>query len=255
MSDYKRIYSEFKVILEDCKRISIEHAGVASPTSAHYYASLIFTKLCTSGVTTLSICPSPKEIGKNAHWDCASVAALTRGVIETYLVFSYLCVEKCEPKEWEARWRLLNLHDHMSRLKMFKVMDDAEELVAQFESYTEEVKSDLEKTEFFNLLSEKQKKHYLKGNNAFFKSQDELIESAGGNVDEFRFRYRFLSNHTHSLPMGFYRMQESGRGTGVESETEIGYTGMCLDWAGECLTKAKLGFSDLWSNCSEAENA
>ncbi|MEW8509047.1 MAG: DUF5677 domain-containing protein [Candidatus Thiodiazotropha sp.] len=246
MSDYKEIYNIFQVLLEDCKRISIENSGVSSPTSTHYFASLLFTKLCTSGVTTLAICPSPSKVGKNAHWDCASVASLTRGIIETYLVFFYLCVEKCDPKEWEARWRLLNLHDHMSRLKMFRVMEGADDQVAQFESYSDEVKSDLEKVDYFKSLPNKQKKHYIKGNNAFFKSQDELVESAGGNVKEFRFRYRFLSNHTHSYPMGFYRMAESGRGTGMESEVEIGYTGMCLTWASEYLTKAKSEFSDLW---------
>ncbi|MCG7945326.1 MAG: DUF5677 domain-containing protein [Candidatus Thiodiazotropha taylori] len=251
MSDYKEIYNDFQVILEDCKRLSIENAGVSSPTSAHYYASLIFTKLCTSGVTTLSICPSPSKVGKNAHWDCASVASLTRGIIETYLVFFYLCVEESDPKEWEARRRLLNLHDHMSRLKMFRVMEGADNQVAQFERYTDEVKSDLEKTDYFKSLTSKQKMHYLKGNNAFFKSQDELIESSGGNVDDFRFMYRFLSNHTHSYPMGFYRMAESGRGTGVESEVEIEYTGMCLSWAGLYLTKAKSGFFDLWANHRE----
>lgn len=254
MSEYKESYNNFKRVLDSCKRISMEYAGIASPTSAHYYASLIFTKLCTSGVTVLSICPPPSNIGKNKHWDCASVATLTRSIIETYLVFFYLCVEACDPKEWEARWRLLNLHDHMSRLKMFKVMEGAEDRVEQFENYTNEVKSDLENTDYFNSLSGKLKKHYLKGNNAFFKSQDELIAAAGGNVDEFRFRYRFLSNHTHSYPMGFYRMAEGGRGTGVESDLEIGYSGICLAWASESLTKAKSEFINLWETQHEPEN-
>lgn len=248
MSDYEDSLNKFEAILDDCKRLSVQHTGILSPTSSHYYASLIFTKLCTSGVTTLSICPSPQGIGNDEHWDCASVAALTRGLIETYLILHYLCIEKCNSSEWEARWRLMNLHDHMSRLKMFRVMKDSEEQVAKFESATDGIKSDLEKTNYFQALTAVQKKHYLKGNNAFFKSQDELIESSGGDVDEFRFRYRFLSNHTHSYPMGFYRMAESGRGTGVESDTEVGYTGMCLSWASEYLTKAKIGFSDLWES-------
>lgn len=254
MSDYKESYKTFEAILEDCKNASINNAGIASPTSSHYYASLIFTKLCTSGISVLSICPSPQSIGKKAHWDCACVATLTRCIIETYLVLHYLCIENCDSKEWEARWRLMNLHDHISRLKMFMVIEGSENQVAKFEAYTDEVKSDLSKTEYFQSLSEKQQKHYLKGNHAFFKSQDELIESAGGDVNEFRFRYRFLSNHTHSYPMGFYRMAKSGRGTGVESEIEIGYTGMCLTWAGECLEKARPGFLELWDTRPNTTN-
>ena len=95
---------------------------------------------------------------------------------------------------------------------------------------------------------EKQQKHYLKGNNAFFKSQDKLIEAASCKVDEFRFRYRFLSNHTHSYPMGFYRMAEIGHGTGVESKSEVECSGMWLTWATECLEKAKNGFAGLFSS-------
>lgn len=246
MSDYEKIYERFIATLDRCKNTSSEKAGIPSPTSSHYYSALIFTKLCTSAVSLLSICPPPKKIGKSVHWDCASAATLTRSIVEAYLVFYYICIEECEEKEWQARWRLLNLHDHMSRLKMFKVMEDAGDQVKQFEEYTPTVQSDLEKTEFFQALSEKQRNHYLKGNNAFFKSQDELIESAGGSVKEFRFRYRFLSNHAHSYPMGFYRMAESGRGAGTESKCEIGYTGLCLEWTTKCLEKAQSEFVSKW---------
>ena len=142
----------------------------------------------------------------------------------------------------------MNLHDHMSRLRMFKVMDSADEQVKHFEGYTDKVKFDFEETEFFKLLCEKQQKHYLKGNNAFFKSQDKLIEAASCKVDGFRFRYRFLSNHTHSYPMGFYRMAKSGLGTGVKSKSEVGCSGMCLTWATECLEEAKNGFAALFSS-------
>lgn len=246
MDNYKKIYNEFKVTLEDCKNISYNHAGIPAPTSVHYYSSLLFTKLCASSVTVLSICPKPKKIGQNAHWDCSSVAALTRGIIEAYLVFYYLCIDKCDSIEWEARWRLLNLHDHMSRLKLFKTAND-EETIEQFNQYTDQVKADLEQTEYFKRLNVDQKKRYLKGEKAFFKSQDELIESMHGNVSEFRFKYRFLSNHTHSYPMGFYRMAENSQGTGVESVLEISYSGMCLSWACEYLTKAKSEFLELWT--------
>ena len=129
---------------------------------------------------------------------------------------------------------------------MFKVKDGADEQVKHFEGCTDKVKFDLEETEYFKLLCEKQQKHCLKGNNAFFKSQDELIEAASCNVDEFR--YRFLSNHTHSYPMGFYRMAEIGRGTGVESKSEVECSGMCLTWATECPEKAKFGFTGLLSS-------
>ena len=249
MNEYEQSYIDFQDTLERCMILSKKYAGIPSPSSAHFYASLIFTKLCVSSVSALSICPTPDKIGQDAHWDCASVASLTRGIIETYLVFFYLCIDECDNSEWNARWRLMNLHDHMSRLKMFKVMDDSEseKQVALFDSATEEVKSDLKEVEFFKKISTKQQKHFLKGNTPFFQSKDEIIEASGGSVKEFRFWYRFLSNHAHSFPMGFYRMAQNGRGSGVESTSEVAYSGMCLNCVSEYLKQAENNFEKLWT--------
>ncbi len=247
MEEYVDNYHDFERIINDAKTLSIKFSGIPAPTSSHYYASLIFTKLCVSGETIINNCPNPKQLGCDAHWDFASVATLTRGVIEAYLLFYYLCLEKCSQNEWEGRWRLMNFHDHMSRLKMFSVLKDSDES-EKFERSTEDVKFDLENTSYFKSLTERKRKHFLKGNTAFFLSKDEIVASYGGDVDDFRFCYRFLSNHAHTYPMGFYRMKEGNRGCGVETSTEIHYTGMCLSWANEYLRLASDGFSNKWES-------
>ncbi|WP_442961724.1 DUF5677 domain-containing protein [Pseudoalteromonas sp. B62] len=61
-------------------------------------------------------------MGKVAHWDYSSVASLIRDLIECYLTFYYLCSDKCSSEEWNARWQLMNLHDHLSRVKMFNAL-------------------------------------------------------------------------------------------------------------------------------------
>lgn len=247
MKEYVNNYNNFENVLNKNKALSVKYAGIPAPTSSHYYASLIFTKLCVSGETIINNCPNPSKLGCNEHWDFASVATLTRGVIETYLLFYYLCIEECGKDEWEGRWRLMNLHDHMSRLKMFSSGKNQQE-VNEFLDGTQEVKTDLENSTFFKSLSEKRRKHFLKGNTAFFLSKDEIVKRLGGDIDDFRFSYRFLSNHTHTYPMGFYRMKESNRGCGVETETEVYYTSMCLAWANQYLELASNEFSKKWES-------
>jgi hypothetical protein len=169
-------------------------------------------------------------------------------------MFFYLCVEECDPEEWQARWRLLNLHDHMSRHRMFTSLGEATgnyDSAKKFEMHADEVRGDLLKTQYFQSLSERLQKHYLRGVEPFFKSQDEIIVASGGNVWEFRYMYRFLSNHTHSYPMGFYRMVESDRGRGVETASEIAYTANALSWALEYLESAKDGFYKIWTPHAE----
>lgn len=251
MSNYQDIHSKFLETLDECRNTSIKYSGIPAPTSKHYYASLLFTKLCVSSKSLYSLCPEQSNSSESQHWDCSSVVTLARSIIETYLVFFYFCVEQCDIDEWNARWRLMNLHDHMSRLKMFNVMEGGEDQVEMFERFTPEVKADLESCVFFQSLDERKRKHFLKGNTAFFKSQDEIVESAGLSVKKFRLQYRFLSNQTHSYPMGFYRMVDSNRGMGLETETEVGYTAQTLSWLSEYIIKANTEMHDLWQGHSE----
>ena len=248
MKEYLEIHKKYCSIIKQCTSTSRRFMGISSPTSAHFYASILFTKLCTGSLSIKELSPEPELIGSDAHWDFGSVASLTRSLIECYLVFFYLCIEKCMPEEWDARWKLMNLHDHMSRSKMFKAMGEDIESDELSNNNKDEVVSALKGNSWFKILSEKQQAHFLKGNTAFFKSQDEIVEASGGDISGFRFMYRFLSNNTHSFPMGFYRMADNDRGRGVESKIEIQYTGMCLHWAGEYLSKAKSEFIELFEN-------
>lgn len=242
---YKNTYNNFKDTLKRAKSLSVTYSGISAPTQSHFFSSLIFTKLCVSGETISRNCPSFSQLGCNAHWDFASVAALTRGIIEAYLTFFYLCIENCSCEEWETRWRLMNLHDHLSRYKMFLAANDTEES-EKFNRATDDVKSDLKKSRYFQSLPEKKRKHFLKGNTPFLLSKDEIVERFGGEINDFRYLYRFLSNNTHTYPMGFYRMTEGARGCGVETDIEVQYTIMCLSWADQYLTLAIDAFSKKW---------
>jgi len=248
MEEYSEIHNNYCSIIKQCTDSSRRFMGIPSPTSAHFYASLLFTKLCTCSVSIRALSPEPELIGLDAHWDFGSVVSLTRNTIECYLVFFYLCIEKCSNEEWNARWKLMNLHDHMSRTKMFRAMGEDVESGDLANEIKSDVLSALKDNPWFQKLSEKQQAHFLKGNTAFFKSQDEIVEASGGDVSEFRYMYRFLSNNTHSFPMGFYRMAENDRGRGIESKIEIQYTGMCLQWAGYYLNKAKFEFVELFES-------
>ena len=248
MEEYKKIHEKYSVIIKQCTISSRRFMGIPSETSAHFYASLLFTKLCTCSISIRNLSPKPELIGKDAHWDFGSVASLTRNIIECYLVFFYLCIDKCSKDEWDARWRLMNLHDHMSRTKLFQSMGEDVENNKDANNIKKDVLLALNNNVWFQKFTQKQQKHYLKGNTAFFKSQDEIIESSGGNISEFRYIYRFLSNNTHSFPMGFYRMADNDRGRGTESGIEVQYTGMCLEWAGHYLSNAESEFVELFEN-------
>jgi hypothetical protein len=242
--DYNESYAEFDKTFREVVKLSRDCAGISSPTGKHFYASVLFTRLCVSAVSLQKLSPDPRLLGKNAHWDYASVCSITRNIVECYLIFYYLCIQTVDDIEWEARWRLFNLHDCTQRTKMFASLDiaSAGEAAKVIEITLDELKAN----SYFQGLTKKQQRHYLKGNDAFFMSQDQIVQSYGGDVNEFRFLYLFLSNQVHSLPMSFYRVSEQERGRGVESEVEVGYTALCLDSARQYLGQACKDYKNLF---------
>jgi len=246
MNDYRESYGEFDKSSKSLRKLSHECAGIPSPHGKHFYASVLFTRLCVSAVSLQSLCPNPKSLGQGSHWDYVSACTLARNIVECYLTFYYLCIQKVSEPEWEARWRLLNLHDCLQREKMFACMNiETEEEAAKVIKITIQ---ELRENAYFKTLPAKQQQHYLKGNNALFMSQDDIVRSYGGDVDDFRLMYRFLSNQVHSFPMSFYRVGEQERGRGVESEIEIGYTALCLDTVRQYLDRAYKEYEDLFRN-------
>jgi hypothetical protein len=242
--NYHESYAELDKTLRQAIKLSRGCAEIPSPSGKHFYASALFTKLCVSAVSLQKLSPHPRLLGQDVHWDYASVCSVARNIVECYLIFHYLCVQKVDDTEWEARWRLFNLHDCIQRTKMFSSLNIAPE--GEEARVIEITLDELKANGYFQGLTQKQQRHYLKGNNALFMSQDQIVQSYGGDVNEFRFLYRFLSNQVHSLPMSFYRMSEQERGRGVESEVEVGYTALCLDTAHQYFDQACKEYKSLF---------
>ena len=235
--NYHESYAEFNKTLKETVKLSHDRAGIPSPTGKHFYASVLFTRLCVSAVSLQKLSPDPRLLGQDAHWDYASACSITRNIVECYLIFHYLCVQTVDDIKWEARWRLFNLHDCIQRTKVFASLNIAPE--GEAAKVIKITLDELKANGYFQRLTQKQQQHYLKGNSALFMSQDQIVQSYGGDVNEFRFLYRFLSNQVHSLPMSFYRVSEQERGRGVESEVEVGYTALCLNTACQYLDQAR----------------
>ncbi len=226
-------------IIRQCIAVSQRCAGIQSATGAHYYASVLFTSLCTRGVSLAILAPhSPWSKKAIENWDFSSIAGLVRSILEVRLAFFYLCAENCQREEWECRWNLFNLHDCISRLCLFEDMPDAGEDLAGFHNQANELRARLTANSFFMGLPLKQRKRLLSGRHAYISSLEEIAIRAGVELDTFRLLYRLLSSHVHGLPMSFYRMGEEERGRGVISEVEEGYTSLCLSFAGRLLVAA-----------------
>ncbi|RTL20694.1 MAG: hypothetical protein EKK52_09775 [Burkholderiales bacterium] len=219
-------------VVRHCIAVSQACAGIPAPTGAHYYASVLFTSLCTRGVSLLTLLPRSPLVPKSLEqWDYSSCAGLVRSILEVRLAFFYLCAEEVSADEWNCRWNLFNLHDCTSRISLFQDMPGEAGEITGFQAQAEELKDRLRANAFFVGLSQKSQNKLINGHSAYHLPLEEIAARAGVELKVFRWLYRLFSSQVHGLPLAFYRMGEQNRGQGVYSETEESYTKLCIAFA------------------------
>ncbi|MCK1670412.1 DUF5677 domain-containing protein [Bradyrhizobium sp. 150] len=256
-ADYLERLHVIDNVVRECIHVSKQYAGIKSPTSRHFYASVLFTSLVTKGVSLAIFCPlSPWAEKMIEHWDYGSLTGVVRSMLETRLNFFYLCVEACTDEEWDCRWNLFNLHDSIARRRLFEAqqeMTGAEVSdIASFSTQADEVRQRLNANNFFLALPEKQRNKFLKGRDAHLYPLEEIAERAGVGRGVFKYLHVLFSQHVHGLPMSFYRMggDYPERGRGLPSEVEESYAALCLSFAATLLTGARDELHELFVGLS-----
>lgn len=239
--DYMERVDALDNIVRECIHVSRGYGGIPSPTSRHFYASVLFTSLVTKGVSLINLAPhSPWAEKQIEHWDYATAATIARTMLEVRLAYYYLCADPCSDEEWQCRWNVFNLHDCTARRRLFDALGKADEVI-EFDQQGEELRDRLRANRFFDALPSSQKKKILNGQTAYLLPLEDIAEQTGLEKTQFRYLYVLLSSHVHSLPMSFYRMGDSDadRGRGLPSLIEENYTSLCLSLACSLLVETR----------------
>lgn len=248
---YSEKFSKFSNTLSVAIKISILAKGRFVTEDKKAWACVLHTKLCVTANSLLIL--APKIEIKDEHWDFSSMFTLARNIMECYQTLFYLCFDNVTDSELFARKKLFNLHDYYSRVKLFSFMDEKQENPEMEKN----VINELSQTDYFKKLTEKQQAHFLKGENAFFISREDIEEKIGRDKNEFKMLYKLLSSNTHSYPMGFYRIQGGERGTSVETNVEVGYSALALEISEQYLldscNRMLEFFPDIKNNLTEKE--
>lgn len=245
-SDYISSLNKFIETMNVCNKISHQFSAIQSPTGLHYWASVLFTALVTKSFSFGCILPhNPWAVSKIDHWDYGTCAVLARTILEHRLTFHYFCIDPCSQEEWECRWNIFNLHDCNRRLKIFA--ENGKEY-SFFAKAREDLHKRLHENIFFISLNDKQQKEFLKTKTPFLYHLKEISQRAELDSSFFDFMYPFLSSHTHCLPFAFYRIGEGddGRGRGVYTSVEKGYTIFILDFVVSLLDAANEEYASIW---------
>jgi hypothetical protein len=218
----------FRELVSRVERISCGSGGVLSTGNRMFWGSVLFTRISVTAKSIEQILPDPKP---GQHWDFSAVASLARNILETCIVYHWLCGNDISEDVRQGRFILLYLHDHGSRRRLFPHQFTEpdpvhEDLVRRFDA-----------NPYLGTFDARQRAIALKGEKTPFV-QDDVLAEMGVDMKNFRFLYRFFSQHTHSGPIAFYRMAEHGRGTGIETRHEKIYMLIAIEPVSGALSQA-----------------
>ena len=223
--EYVERISALDKTIHECVAVSNRYTGVQSETSAHYYASVLFSVLCGKAISFAFVAPRSSFAERKVdHWDYSTLAVLARNVLEVRIAFFYLGSEVVPQEEWYCRWNVANLHgSDCCRL------GNSKETVDEFNRQADILRDRLRSNNHFSSLPEKEQKRLLHGKSAYMIPLEDISDKAGVDRESFRWLYKFLSSHVHAYPMSYYRMSDdSDRGRGVHCETEETYSKLCV---------------------------
>jgi hypothetical protein len=193
------------------------------------WTTWIFGRLC---VTCHSINRLIVPMGGDS-WttiDHGSIANLSRNVIETSILVSYLTQDGVSDEEWSCRILAFHLHDCAARVRLFKGFGVKNEYKKNKEAL-EDLRKRMSENGHFQQLESGVQEKLLGGMLLYVDGLRAVARNAGWDVGHFDAVYTYLSAQSHSTPMSFYRMGEQGIDYATIAPDQFRIVGFALEHA------------------------
>jgi hypothetical protein len=235
--DYKIKLQEFDSAL--CEAIAVSQAQTGRYADLNVgYGTRVFSKMCSHGTAMIRASPLSRWISSESeNWDFSCVAGHARAILEGCLLFNSLMRKPDSEDELKVRINILHLNDCTRRIELMRDIGAANEILG-LEEQQRELQTRLRENRYFQSLPNSTKTRCLQGKNLTVETRDQGLAEIGFSKGEFDSIFDLLSQHTHILPLSFYRMEINGRGTGLENNSDRSYIAFSLGICSELLISA-----------------
>jgi hypothetical protein len=220
--------------------VTISHRTADHPADSarQYWASILFTRLCSISISILHLCPGTAVNRDGRHWDFSSLAPLVRNAVRACISLFYLGTEAVDDDESGARVLVMQLSDCTERLHLFQNVRTRAEEIDGFEREAARIRHDLSSNPYFAGLPAPLRESIIKGEIATILTEDQILDRLGVLDADVRGLLTFISSHTDLSPLTFYRTGDKNRGRGEENQVDMHYTAMALDLALDFIIRA-----------------
>jgi hypothetical protein len=207
-----------------------------SDSRRQYWASVLFTRLCSAATSVLHLCPGSPVNREGKHWDFSYLAPIIRSVAQTALMLFYLGTEAVGEDESKARLLVMQLRDCMERLLLFQ--NSGADQKDGFEKQASQLRSELKSNPYFARLPSRIRRSLIRGDRATILTNDQILDRLGVLDPEGRGLFRFCSSHADVSPLSYYRTGDNNRGRGEENEIDVHYTATAVAIAREFVQRS-----------------
>lgn len=203
----RRVLAELVLVSE---RLLDQVGGQPTDSEQKDLASRLFIKQVSHSQAILKVAPDYEGApeGSEMRLDPASIAVLTRAVLETYLIMYHLCVESMANEQYELRMDAWHYHDLRSRQKGRRNANPQDPELPQFDQLVQAAWSKVEAHPDFASKSESFKKQVKKGRKPVFRSNEEIAVDAGVHKARYHDAYIHLSSFAHGGPLAMARLRD-----------------------------------------------
>ena len=161
-----------------------------------------------ASVLYLSRSTTVPELGVS-FFDPASMNALARAAIESFLVFHYVIAAPQAEAEGELRYLSWVLADLMERQELPATLQEEQERPRQEKHRIESIKSRIQQNVAFKKLTPKQQKKLLQKKEWRRQSWAEIAKSAGLSQLHSQRAYRYLCSYAHSGSLSVMQVSQA----------------------------------------------
>ncbi|SRR5216684_3071037 len=178
---------------------------VGLPMSAgHSLGTAIIDRICVTAMSVQDLFRG-HEAGRLPFMDHSSIAILSRTIIDSSTMYFYL-TEDVSGEEWTFRFKVMQIHDVASRLRLFKglISEEADKQRATLKTLRDELKE----MPPFKHRREEERAKLQSGQQLYVNGMRSILESMNFDERYFDGVYNYLSAHAHSMPLSYFRDKE-----------------------------------------------
>ena len=248
-------FEEQRVLLQ----VSLDRAGKISNSVANKFvaprfawATWIFARMCLNARSVLLLVKNYLDDEVHSTVDHVSIIGICRTILESQIFLAYLTEVGISEDEWQLRKWTLDLHDCVTRIRLFRGIGDTEQKGA-FKAELERLKARMEGNGVFPQLPVETRNDVLVGRRIYVRGMRNALKLADWPEDLWDGIYSYLSGAIHSSPVSFYRYADHGVNNLSITPYQLGlmstgweFSHKSLDWAADCVAR-------LFSEAGEAK--